>query len=43
MTIKISAGNGTYNAADFITENTDSLFNQKFTDWELICVNDGSR
>lgn len=31
-----------YNAADFITETIDSILNQKFTDWELICVNDGS-
>lgn len=42
MTIKISVVMAAYNAADFISETIDSIINQKFTDWELICVNDGS-
>ena len=32
----------TYNAAPFLHEALDSLLSQTFTDWEAICVNDGS-
>lgn len=32
----------TYNAAKFLREALDSLLAQTFTDWEAICVNDGS-
>lgn len=42
MTIKISVVMAAYNAADFISETIDSIINQEFTEWELICVNDGS-
>lgn len=32
----------TYNASKFLREALDSLLAQTFTDWEAICVNDGS-
>lgn len=32
----------TYNASKFLREALDSLLSQTFTDWEAICVNDGS-
>lgn len=32
----------TYNAAKFLREALDSLLAQTFTDWEAVCVNDGS-
>lgn len=32
----------TYNASKFLREALDSLLAQSFTDWEAICVNDGS-
>ena len=32
----------TYNAARFLREALDSLVAQTFTDWEAVCVNDGS-
>lgn len=32
----------TYNAAPFLREALDSLLAQTFTDWEAVCVNDGS-
>lgn len=32
----------TYNASKFLREALDSLIAQTFTDWEAICVNDGS-
>lgn len=31
-----------YNAAEFLRESIDDIRKQTFTDWELICVNDGS-
>ncbi|PWT29260.1 glycosyltransferase family 2 protein [Butyrivibrio fibrisolvens] len=31
-----------YNAAEFINDSIDDVLNQTFTDFELICVNDGS-
>jgi glycosyltransferase involved in cell wall biosynthesis len=42
MTIKISVVMAAYNAADFLSETIDSIINQNFTEWELICINDGS-
>lgn len=32
----------TYNASKFLREALDSLLSQTFTDWEALCVNDGS-
>ncbi len=32
----------TYNAAKYLREALDSLLAQTFTDWEAVCVNDGS-
>lgn len=31
-----------YNVADFLSSCLDSILNQTFTDYELICINDGS-
>lgn len=31
-----------YNSEDFLTESINSLLNQTFTDFEIICINDGS-
>lgn len=39
---KISIVMPIYNAAEFLTESIDDIRKQTFTDWELICVNDGS-
>ena len=39
---KISIVMPIYNAAEFLTESIEDIRKQTFTDWELICVNDGS-
>lgn len=39
---KISIVMPIYNAAEFLRESIDDIRKQTFTDWELICVNDGS-
>lgn len=39
---KISVVMPIYNAAKFLRESIDDIRKQTFTDWELICVNDGS-
>ena len=32
-----------YNAEDFLEESLNSVLNQNFKDFEVICVNDGSK
>ena len=39
---KISVVIPVYNCEDFLTECLDSLVNQTFTDFEVLCINDGS-
>lgn len=33
----------TYNVEDFIKESIESVLNQTFTDFEVICIDDGSK
>lgn len=40
---KISVIIPVYNCEDFLERSLDSLCNQTFSDWEAICVNDGSK
>ena len=40
---KISVIVPIYNAENFLTESINSLLNQTFTDFEVICINDGSK
>ncbi|WP_296887529.1 glycosyltransferase family 2 protein [uncultured Methanobrevibacter sp.] len=42
MDVKISVVLPVYNVADYIRKCLDSLVNQTFKDFEVICVNDGS-
>ncbi|WP_407415594.1 glycosyltransferase family 2 protein [Methanobrevibacter sp.] len=42
MDIKISVVLPVYNVADYLRKCLDSLVNQTFKDFEVICVNDGS-
>lgn len=39
---RVSVVIGAYNCADFIEETIKSVIAQKFTDWELVIVDDGS-
>lgn len=39
---KISVIVPVYNSEEFLTESINSLLNQTFTDFEVICINDGS-
>lgn len=41
--VKISVVIPVYNASKFLDDAFDCLLNQTFTDFELICVNDGSK
>ena len=41
--VKISVIIPVYNVGEFLNEAISSLLNQTFTDFELICVNDGSK
>ena len=41
--VKISVVIPVYNVAEFLEEAISSLLNQTFEDFELICVNDGSK
>lgn len=41
--VKISVIIPVYNAAPFLEEAMASLFNQTFKDFEMVCVNDGSK
>lgn len=41
--VKISVLIPVYNASEFLEDAFDCLLNQTFTDFELICVNDGSK
>ena len=41
--VKISIIMPCYNSQDYIQKTLDSVFNQTFKDFELICVNDGSK
>ena len=41
--VKISVVIPVYNAEEFLLESMNSLLNQTFEDFELICVNDGSK
>lgn len=41
--VKISVVIPIYNASEFLGDAFDCLLNQTFTDFELICVNDGSK
>lgn len=40
---KISVIVPVYNSEEFLTESINSLLNQTFTDFEVICINDGSK
>lgn len=40
--VKISIIMPVYNAIEFLRESIDSVCNQAFKEWELICVDDGS-
>ena len=33
----------TYNVQDFVRESIESILNQSFRDFELICIDDGSK
>ena len=41
--VKISVIIPVYNASEFLDDAFDCLLNQTFTDFELVCVNDGSK
>ena len=41
--VKISVVIPVYNASEFLDDAFDCLLNQTFTDFELLCVNDGSK
>ena len=42
MPVKISIVFPVYNVEKYLKQSLDSLINQTFSDFELICVNDGS-
>jgi glycosyltransferase involved in cell wall biosynthesis len=42
QTIRVSIIMPTYNRAEFIMETIESIFNQTYTNWELIIADDGS-
>ena len=39
---KISVIVPVYNSEEFLTESINSILNQSFTDFDVICINDGS-
>ncbi|HIQ95798.1 MAG TPA: glycosyltransferase family 2 protein, partial [Candidatus Limivivens merdigallinarum] len=41
--VKISVIMPMYNVEDFVGECIESILSQTMEEWELICVNDGSR
>ncbi len=41
--VRLSVTIATYNVQDFIRESLDSIINQSFQDFEIICIDDGSK
>lgn len=41
--VKVSVIMPVYNAEDYLAESIDCILNQTLEDWELICVDDGSK
>ena len=41
--VKVSVIMPVYNAEDYLAESIDCILNQTIEDWELICVDDGSK
>lgn len=41
--MKLSVTIATYNVQDFIKESLDSILNQTFKDFEVVCIDDGSK